>query len=64
MLVDITSIGLNSINIDIEGEIYEYLKYCDLTNILIKSKSSHESKILLKEYDAKIYDEIEILLDL
>ena len=66
MLVDITSIGLNSINIDIEGEIYEYLKYCDLTNILIKSKSSHESKkiLLKKRYDAKIYDEIEILLDL
>ena len=56
MLVDITSIGLNSINIDIEGEIYEYLKYCDLTNILIKSKSSHESKkILLKKYSTLFF---------
>ena len=30
MSEDIMNIGFNSLNIDIEGEIYEYLKYNDL----------------------------------
>ena len=66
MSEDILYIGFNSLNIDIEGEIYEYLKYNDLLKLVCACTCLPETIILLKNklYDAKIYDEIEILENL
>ena len=66
MSEDIMNIGFNSLNIDIEGEIYEYLKYNDLLKLVCACTCLPETIILLKNklYDAKIYDEIEILENL